>query len=162
MCIPLVIVSCILGVAPATAAAVQEPQPVAANQNRIAAGTLRDGVLTLALEARTGMWRPQSDDGGGVVVQAFAEAGRPLQNPGPLVRVRAGTRLDITVPNTLDSVLVVYGLHSRPGSEDDTIHIAPRAVRSVSFTAGQPRLSLETMSPPCSPPRRKCNCPNGV
>jgi hypothetical protein len=70
MRIPLVIVSCILGVAPATAAAVQEPQPVAANQNRIAAGTLRDGVLTLALEARTGMWRPQSDDGGGVVVQA--------------------------------------------------------------------------------------------
>jgi hypothetical protein len=38
----------------------------------------------------------------------------------------------------LDSELVVYGLHSRPGSEDDTIHIAPRAVRSVSFSAGEP------------------------
>ncbi|HEX6065232.1 MAG TPA: hypothetical protein VFZ04_13470, partial [Longimicrobiales bacterium] len=59
-----------------------EPEPISANQNRTPGGVLRDGVLTIALEARAGLWRPQRDAGDGVVVPAFGEVGKPLQIPG--------------------------------------------------------------------------------
>lgn len=118
-----------------------QPAPVEAiraNQNTVPAGRLNSGVLDLRLEAREGMWRPQADDGGGVVVQAFGEAGGPLQLPGPLVRVRAGTRVNVELRNTLAEPLVVYGMHTRPGRAGDTLHVDVGAVRTVSFTAGEP------------------------
>lgn len=109
------------------------------NDNRVAGGVLQDGVLTLHLEARRGLWYPDEDDGPGLVMQMFAEAGHAPQNPGPLIRVTAGTRIDVTVRNALrDSTLVVYGLHTRPSAVDDTIQIAPGATRALSFVAGTP------------------------
>lgn len=111
---------------------------IQANANRAPAGTLRNGELTLQLEARTGMWRPQAEDGGEISVQAFGEVGKPLQIPGPLVRVRSGTKLRITLRNHLSETLVVYGLHPRPGDAGDSLHIAPGALRSVEFDAGSP------------------------
>ncbi|MGQ0650103.1 MAG: hypothetical protein ACT4P7_21340 [Gemmatimonadaceae bacterium] len=43
---------------------------IAINDNRIAAGTLRDGVLTVRLEARAGEWQPDREAGlsGAIVV----------------------------------------------------------------------------------------------
>jgi FtsP/CotA-like multicopper oxidase with cupredoxin domain len=35
-------------------------------------------------------------------------------------------------------VLVLYGLHTRPGSIDDTIQVGPGATRRLSFAAGEP------------------------
>lgn len=128
----------ITGVVGAPARAAGNPDPIAANHNRTPAGTLHNGVLTLHLEAREGLWRPQADDGAGVVVQAFGEVGKSLQNPGPLVRARAGTKINITLRNRLNETLVVYGLHARPGGETDTIHIAANGMRTVSFEAGEP------------------------
>ncbi|HSJ14427.1 MAG TPA: multicopper oxidase domain-containing protein, partial [Longimicrobiales bacterium] len=112
--------------------------PIVANENRVPAGTLHDGVLTVRLEAREGLWRPQAEDGGSVVVQAFGEVGKAPQIPGPLLRVRAGTRIDVSVHNTLGEALVVYGLHARPGTAEDTLHVAPGATRHVSFATGEP------------------------
>jgi FtsP/CotA-like multicopper oxidase with cupredoxin domain len=109
------------------------------NENRDAAGSLSNGVLTLDLEAREGRWYPDGDNGPSLVMQVFAEAGRPPQNPGPLIRVPAGTTIRVNVHSALrDSVLVLYGLHTRPGTTKDTIQIAPGATRSVSFLAGEP------------------------
>ena len=59
--------------------------------NRVAAGTVADGTLTIRLEARTGEWYPDRDTDPGVVVKAFAVEGGPLQIPGPLIRVPEGT-----------------------------------------------------------------------
>ena len=115
-----------------------EPEIIRANENRVAAGSLRSGNLTLALEARVGMWRPQADDGGGVLVQAFGEPGKPLLIPGPLMRVRSGTSVSVSIRNTQPTVLVMHGLHTRPGAEDDTLHVASGAVRTVTFEAGAP------------------------
>ena len=113
------------------------PERIVANPNRTPAGHFRNGVLTLHLELRTGFFRPQTDDGPGMVVQAFGEAGRPLQIPGPLIRVREGTVINATIRNTLpDSTLVLHGFHTRPGSPDDTIQVAPGATRSLRFTVG--------------------------
>src|SRR5688572_7131400 len=94
-----------------------EPEPILANQNRVAGGVSRSGVLRISLEARLGIWHPQADTGRGVVLEAFGEAGKPLQIPGPLIRVRAGTTLQITLRNTLPETLIMHGLHSHPGKE---------------------------------------------
>lgn len=112
---------------------------VAPNDNRVAGGVLRDGTLTLRLEAREGVWRPDGPEGPPLIVAVFAETGRQPQNPGPLIRVPAGTRVHVWVRNALrDSTLILYGLHSRPGALDDTIQVAAGATRMVSFDAGTP------------------------
>jgi FtsP/CotA-like multicopper oxidase with cupredoxin domain len=109
---------------------------VAANDNRRAAGTLRDGVLTVRLEARVGAWHPDGDDAPGADVPAFAEVGKPPQIPGPLLRVVAGTRVSATVRNSLpNDTLVVHGLHSRgaPPASPAPIRLAPLEQREVTF-----------------------------
>ncbi len=113
-----------------------EIERIEANANRRPAGTLVRGVLTLRLEARLGRWFPEADDGPSEVVQAFGEEGRPLQVPGPLVRVPAGTTVHLHLSNRLDSTLVIHGFHDRPGSGADSIVLAPGAAREVRFTAG--------------------------
>jgi manganese oxidase len=111
---------------------------ITTHENRTAAGVLHEGVLELRLEARSGRWYPEAEDGPWVEVQAFGEAGRPLQIPAPLVRVREGTELRVTLRNRLPDPLVVYGLHGRPGSPEDTLQVAPGATREVRFHAGAP------------------------
>ncbi len=112
------------------------------NDNLRPAGTLRGGVLTLGLEARVGMWHPDGDRAAGAAVPAFAEAGRPLQIPGPMIRVPAGTEVLVTVKNAVaDSALTLYGLVSRPVPSDSTaeaVQVAPGAVRELRFRLDTP------------------------
>lgn len=115
-------------------AAVDEVMP---NDNRVAAGVLRNGVLTLRLDVRDGRWSPDGTDGPSMVMPMFAEAGRRPQNPGPLIRVPAGTRIQVSVRNALDSTLVVHGLTSRPSAPGDSIQIAPGTTQVLSFGAGE-------------------------
>src|SRR5215207_8853077 len=61
------------------------PPLIVASENRQPAGRLVDGVLTVRLEARNGMWYPEGRKSIGLPVAAFAEEGKPVQNPGPLV-----------------------------------------------------------------------------
>ncbi len=112
---------------------------IAVNANRAPAGQSREAVLTIELEARTGVWHPEENDGPGLEVQAFAEPGQPPQIPGPLIRAPAGTEIRATVRNALPgATLVVHGLHARPGDEKDTLEVPPGAAREVCFTAGAP------------------------
>ena len=131
--------SLILGVAPFHAPLSVSPradEPIVNNDNTRSAGTLANGVLTLRLEVRAGDWRPDGDDKPGVTVYAFAEEGKPLQVPGPLIRVAEGTEIHAFVRNTLnDSTLHIYGLNTR-GAVRDSLEVAPGAVREVTFTAG--------------------------
>jgi FtsP/CotA-like multicopper oxidase with cupredoxin domain len=114
-------------------------EDVAPNENRVAAGTLSSGVLTLLLEARRARWSPDRDKGPSLVMPMFAEVGRQAQNPGPLIRVPAGTTIRVSVRNALgDSTLVVYGLSTRPSGLSDTLQIAPGSTREHTFEAGVP------------------------
>lgn len=54
----------------ASPAFAQAPSPILANDNRTPAGTLRSGVLTVQLAARSGRWYPEADDGPSLQVQA--------------------------------------------------------------------------------------------
>ena len=72
-----------------------------ANDNRSPAGTVRDGVLTVRLVARAVAWQPDGANGCALSVNAFSEEGRATQIPGPLIRVRAGAEVRVSVRNAL-------------------------------------------------------------
>ena len=96
-------------------------------------------MLTVALEAREGTWYPDGPDGPGLVMPMFAQAGRQLQNPGPLIRGPAGTAIHVSIRNALrDSALIVYGLHTRPSGVGDTVEVPAGATRGLSFVSGAP------------------------
>jgi FtsP/CotA-like multicopper oxidase with cupredoxin domain len=114
---------------------------IATNDNTQTAGSLANGVLTIHLEARSGDWHPDGDDDPSVRVRAFAVEGGPLQVPGPLIRVRAGTQIHAVIRNRLDEPLVVYGLYSRPASTDavaSPMTIPPGDTRDTTFPASTP------------------------
>jgi manganese oxidase len=112
---------------------------IVSNDNRRPAGRLSGRVLTLRLEVRAGLLQPEEDDGPGVPALAFAEVGRKLEVPGPLIRVPQGTEIRVSVHNPLtDSTLTVYGLHARPAARDSGLRIRPGETREVRFGAGTP------------------------
>jgi FtsP/CotA-like multicopper oxidase with cupredoxin domain len=113
-------------------------EAIAANDNRHPAGRLEGGVLTLALEVRAGLLRPEEDSGPGIAALAFAEAGGPLQVPGPLIRVPRGTDVRISLRNLTDSALTVYGLASRPLPGDSGVDLQAHESRAVRFRATTP------------------------
>ena len=117
------------------------PPMVTANDNRMAAGVLKDGVLTLHLEATIARWQPEGQGATDPirVIQAFAEEGKAPQIPGPLIRVPQGTEIRMTVRNTIPGdPLRVYGAMTRPGDPDAFVEIAHGATREIRFTAGTP------------------------
>jgi FtsP/CotA-like multicopper oxidase with cupredoxin domain len=113
------------------------PEPISINEMRVAAGKLSNGVLTLQLEARNGLWYPDGMKGMVRPVAAFAEMGRALQNPGPLVRVPLGTEVRISLRNTLQQPLWIFGLGAKRGVAADSFVIAPGATHKVTFKASE-------------------------
>ncbi|HYV97342.1 MAG TPA: multicopper oxidase domain-containing protein [Gemmatimonadaceae bacterium] len=112
-------------------------ETVRPNDNRALAGTLKGAVLTVALEARTGQWRPEGDSGRALDVAAFAEAGKGLSTPGPMLRVKTGTEIHATIRNKLAKPLTVFGFGKKRGMADSIV-IAPNATGDVTFTATTP------------------------
>ena len=111
---------------------------VRTNDNRIAAGRLRNQVLRVDLVAAPGRWYPERDDGPAHEVYVFGEQGKPLQNPGPTIRVPVGTEIRATVRNSIPGApLTVHGLHDRPG-DVRPLTIATGAVDSVRFRLTTP------------------------
>jgi len=107
---------------------------VAWNDNREPAGALARGVLTLSLVAQAGEWRPFGADGPGASVLTFGEAGKGLQDPGPLIRVPLGTSIHVTVKNLTGVRLVVHGFSARRVAVMDTLDIPPGEAREARFT----------------------------
>lgn len=104
------------------------------NDNRTGAGKLSNGILNLDLEVRTGKWFPESNEGLPIRVHAFAEAGKPMQLPGPLIRVPKGTEIIASVRNLItDAPLILYGFHSRPGMGKDSVVIPYGKSYKVQF-----------------------------
>lgn len=112
---------------------------VRANDNRISAGRLHDGVLTLRLVVQMARWYPEANDGPFADVAVFAEEGHAPQVPGPLIRVPTGTTVDVTVRNTLtDSTIYVHGFTTKPAAANDSVAVPPGETRTMRFAAGQP------------------------
>ncbi|HEV8448884.1 MAG TPA: multicopper oxidase domain-containing protein [Gemmatimonadaceae bacterium] len=120
-----------------TSATSSGPEAIRPNENRHAAGALAGKVLTVKLEAREGVWRPEGDNGRAISVAAWAEEGKPLSNPGPLIRVPVGTEVRATIHNTLAKPLIVSGFGKTRGMSDSVI-VPVNGRTSVSFTAAAP------------------------
>jgi FtsP/CotA-like multicopper oxidase with cupredoxin domain len=114
---------------------------VVPNDNRRPAGTLRNGALTVRLEARVADWHPDGDNAPGAAMMAFAEEGKAAQIPGPLLRVVAGTRITGTLRNALpNDTMLVYGLHARPvtGAAPAPLRLAPGESQHLDFQLDAP------------------------
>jgi FtsP/CotA-like multicopper oxidase with cupredoxin domain len=135
---PTFVISLLLLVA--ISASSESLPPILANQNHVAAGTLRGGVLTVHLEIAKGVWHPEADDGVVLSLYAFGESGQPLQNPGPLIRVPLGTEIHAWLHNALPVSVSVHGLGERKVESDALVRVAPGAVEQVRFTTKAPGL----------------------
>ena len=119
----------------ATAAATPPLEPIAANDNRVEAGTPVGGGVSISMTARRGLWYPDGPNTTGVPYDAFGEDGKPLQMPGPLVRVRAGTPVTLHVRSALvDRTIAVHGLTD----DGRAIVLAPGSVSTVVFRRTKP------------------------
>jgi FtsP/CotA-like multicopper oxidase with cupredoxin domain len=137
----LVIAAAIVLVLPGPSRSADTSERIAPNDNKHTAGSLANGVLTIHLEARSGVWHPDGDDEPGVRVSAFGVEAGPVEIPGPLIRVRAGTQIHAVVRNRLDTPLVMYGLYSRPAGTDaaaNPIAIPAGEIRETTFPASTP------------------------
>ncbi len=112
---------------------------VEANDNRTAAGVLKNDTLTIHLVVKMATWYPEAPDGPHVDVAAFSEEGKAPSIPGPLIRVPEGTTIVASVANELpDSAVWIRGLMSHPASTVDSIAIRPGQSRTFTFNAGKP------------------------
>ncbi|WP_373059137.1 multicopper oxidase domain-containing protein [Gemmatimonas sp.] len=104
-----------------------------ANRNRIAAGVQTGRVLSLAIDIVTAKWKPEGENDPEVPVLAFAEVGKSATVPGPLIRVRQSTEVQLTLTNRSDSALVIGGLRAGSNAGTDTVSLAVGATRQLRF-----------------------------
>ena len=102
------------------------------NDNTKSAGTLHGGVLTVRLYAAEAKWHPGPADAPPVVTPLLGEEGHAPSDPGPLLRVPLGTRIDVTLRNTLGDTLVFVAACRFPCK--DTVRVAPGASGRLAFT----------------------------
>lgn len=119
------------------------PQPApgvvraAVHQNRVAAGRVLRNTLTLAIDIVESAWRPEGSQEPEVPILAFAESGKTPTVPGPLIRVRQGTSVVLTLRNRTDSAIVVHGLRPGSGLSPDTLQLAAGATRDLRYALGE-------------------------
>jgi FtsP/CotA-like multicopper oxidase with cupredoxin domain len=110
---------------------------VPVNDNTRPAGRFEENVLNVRLYADVGSWRPEGPQGKPIEVAAFGEEGADLSVPGPLIRVREGTTVVLTLRNALKSALRINGLCTRP-STCDPVSVAPGASQEIRFSLNAP------------------------
>jgi FtsP/CotA-like multicopper oxidase with cupredoxin domain len=110
-----------------------------ANDNRAGAGRFAGDELRVSLDARMAVWHPDGDDGPGIPIQAFAEAGNVPQIPGPLIRVPLGTVVVANVRNEIPgTTLTMHGMVDRPAIRDRAVAVPFGTTRVIRFRAGSP------------------------
>jgi FtsP/CotA-like multicopper oxidase with cupredoxin domain len=133
--IGLVLVAC--SCLSSSALAADSLPAITANNNTRPAGTVLNGTLTLNLRASVGQWRPEGEDGPALPVEALGEIGSPLSVPAPMIRVRAGTRIELSIHNELLSPLRIHGLCARNDGNCAPIDIPPSQTGHAQFTIAQ-------------------------
>lgn len=104
------------------------------NDNLAAAGRLANGVLHVSLEMGMGQWPVYGSGRAAGTILAFAETGKAPSIPGPMLRVRLGTRIVATVVNHWDQPLVVHGLSARRAAVPDTLVVPAGGRATATFT----------------------------
>jgi FtsP/CotA-like multicopper oxidase with cupredoxin domain len=113
------------------------------NPNTERAGSLRNRVLTVTLEAKPSVWYLNGASRSPMTIEAFAEPGKAPLMPGPLVRAPAGTEIRFSIRNALARPLTFFvpaSIHGGPDrfDEADSVIIAPGAVETLVTRATSP------------------------
>lgn len=113
------------------------------NSNTARAGVVRNGTLTVALEAGESPWRLNGPARAPMTIAAFHEPGKAPMMPGPLVRATVGTVIHFAIHNALAKPLTFFvpaavGRESAHHAQDDSILVAPGATGSFTTTAAVP------------------------
>jgi len=125
------------GASTARAPRVAPTDPVVVpNDNRVPAGRYVGDTLALNLTATTAAWHLIGDSHPAFTAAAFAEEGRSPTIPGPLLRVRVGTPIHVTIRNSFEDTLIVHGLTDRAPTVDSLV-LLPHATRDVVFSRGK-------------------------
>ena len=94
-------------------------------------------MLTVRLYADVGSARPAGPKSTPIEIAAFGEEGAGLSAPGPIIRVREGTTVVLTLRNALGTALRVEGLCARPGP-CKPVSVAAGASQEVRFDLNAP------------------------
>lgn len=131
-----------------TLAAPGQPSPgrasasaVRPNDNTARAGVLKNGVLTVTLEATYARWHLNGPNRPPMTIEAFAEPGHAPLMPGPLIRAPQGTELELAVRNSLGLPITVYlpaASNAGGATTTDSIVVAPGAVGHIAARLGVP------------------------
>ncbi len=106
------------------------------NDNRTSAGTTRNGVHTLRLVAQWTAWTLQSKRARNLPMLAFAEEGGAPSIPGPVLRVRQGTRVRVVIRSAIPGLtLVVRGLDGHDSDVRDSVVVPSGATVEHEFAA---------------------------
>src|SRR6185437_11082496 len=122
---------------PASSTPAQLVQP---NPNIERAGVLHDGVLAVTLEAKESAFLIDGPHRRPMTIAAFAEPGEAPLMPGPLIRVPRGTRIHLSIRNSLGTSLTffvpaaVHGGPDRPAAEDSVV-VPAGDVKTVTTNA---------------------------
>src|SRR5262245_24884177 len=110
-----------------------EPRAATANDNTTSAGTLRNGVLSVSLFSEVARWYPGPDSAPPVVTTLFGEEGKAPSNPGPLLRMPLGTRVELTLRNTLPDTMIFAAICGQPCNGPNKLRLAPGAIGHLKF-----------------------------
>lgn len=121
---------------PATADAAPPAVDIARfHDNKVPAGIVENGVLRLGMQAVEAAWHPYGEDENGATLPAFAEDGKEPTIPAPYILAELGQTVDVTIENTLDSLLVVYGFGERKSAPLEPWLIEPGERATRRFVA---------------------------
>jgi FtsP/CotA-like multicopper oxidase with cupredoxin domain len=117
------------------------PPEAKPNPNVERAGTLKNGVLAVSLDAAVATWHLDGPKHPARPIAAFSERGKAPLMPGPLVRVPLGTSIQFTVHNSLAAPLTFTVPAMIRGAADpfqlDSITVAPNATGSLTIRASK-------------------------
>ena len=113
------------------------PLPLAAFEDyRRSAGTRHGDTLEVTLDIQEVLWRPYGERGGTLTAFTFAERGQKARVPGPLLRAPAGTVIRVTMRNTLERPVAVYGLQDHPLAQIPDTLLVPASEEKVDDVQG--------------------------
>lgn len=140
MAITLGILASLIGsmrLQPSEQTAERQRLPVAQpNENRSPAGRMLGDTLVLNLFVARVAWYIHTEQDPALTVLAFGEEGRAASIPGPLLRVRAGTYIRVTLRNPLADSLIVHGFGPPGDGLADSLILPAGETRTVGFASG--------------------------
>jgi FtsP/CotA-like multicopper oxidase with cupredoxin domain len=74
----------------------------------------------------------------GLRVVTIAEKGKAPTVPAPMIRVKTGARIHVTLHNSLkDSTITFFGLQKRPSATSDSVVLNPGETKDIRFESGE-------------------------